>query len=294
MSSMSSQDAPRVSVIIPSLDGHRGGAVPRLLDSLKRQSCQDFEVHLVRGVRPQGRALNHGAREARGEVVIILDDDACLADDTVIERLLDTLAEDPAIGMAGASIVVHPDATPFQRRAAAQFPRFHMPVVDMTTDSDMACHGCCAIPRRVFWEIGGEREDIVRGLDPDLRARLRNRGYRVVLAPHARIYHPMPDGWRALLRTFFRNGLGSAYSRKYRPDSVFETHERVAATGFHSRTRFAYRLVRFPARLLVALVRGQEMRFAAYAVYACGYVWATFTARPLADTPEHPLQERHP
>lgn len=290
MVSGSTTAAPRVSVIIPSLDGHRDGAVPRLLESLQRQTVQDVEVHVVRGVRPQGRALNQGAREARGDILLILDDDACLADEYVIERLLAALDEDETIGMAGASIVVHPDSTPFQKRAAKQFPRFNMPVVPHTLDSDMACHGCCVIPRQVFWEVGGEREDIVRGLDPDLRVRLRARGYRVVLAAGARIYHPMPDGWRALMRIFFRNGSGSAYSRKYQPDSVYETHESVDATGFRNRTTFVYRLVRFPGRLLGAIVRGQEMRFVAYSAYALGYVWGMLTSRPM-DAPRAPLEE---
>lgn len=289
----SSTRIPRVSVVIPSLDGHRDGAVPRLLESVERQTFRDFEVRVVVGVRPQGRALNQGVRETRGEIIIILDDDACLADDTVFKRLLDTLDEDPSIGMAGASIVVHPDSTPFQNRAARQFPRFNMPVATETTDSDMACHGCCAIPRDVFWEIGGEREDIVRGLDPDLRVRLREHGYRVVLAAGTRIYHPMPEGWRALMRTFFRNGKGSAYSRKYQPESVYETHEIVDAAGFQATTTFGYRLVRFPARLVVALARGHAMRFVAYAAYAAGYVWGTLTARPMAEPAGVLSEERH-
>jgi GT2 family glycosyltransferase len=282
---------PRVSVIIPSLDGHRGGAVPRLLRSLHEQSFQDFETHVVKGVRPQGRALNQGARAARGSVLIIVDDDACLADPHVLERLLDVLERDPAIGMAGASIVVGPDATPFQRRAACQFPRFNMPVVDEVTESDMACHGCCAIPARVYWEIGGEREDIVRGLDPDLRVRLRDKGYRVVLAPNTRIYHPLPDGWRALLRIFFRNGFGSAYALKYQAESVYETDEKVDARGFKPRTSLGYRILRFPGRLALAFLRGQEMRFAAYTAYAAGYLWGMASAQPISKSEDLSLRE---
>ena len=80
---------------------------------------------------------------------------------------------DPAIGMAGASIVIPPEANAFQRKAALEFPRFNTPVVDQVTDSDLACHSCCAFPLRVFEEVGREREDILRGLDPDLRVRLR-------------------------------------------------------------------------------------------------------------------------
>jgi len=270
---------PRVSVIIPSLDGHRGGAVPRLLESVRRQTFQDFEVEVVKGVSPQGRAINQGVAATGGEILLILDDDSEVADETVFARLVAALDDDPAIGLAGASIVVAPDASPFQRRAADQFPRFQTPVVDAVTDSDLACHGCCAIPRRVFNEVGGEREDILRGLDPDLRVRLRRAGYRVVLVPHARIYHPMPAGWRALARIFFRNGFGSAYAWRFQPDSVYETHEQLHDGAFRPRTSLPYRLARFPLRLLRALARGQALRFTAYASYAFGYAWGLLTAR---------------
>lgn len=109
----------RVSVIIPSLDGHRGGAVPRLLESVNRQNLpHDVELHVIKGISPQGKAINLGARQARGDILIILDDDSRLADEHVFKRLVDTLNSDPAIGMVGASIVSPPDATRFQLRAA--------------------------------------------------------------------------------------------------------------------------------------------------------------------------------
>lgn len=260
--------------------------MPRLLESIERQVLGDFEILVIKGVSPQGRAINQGARKARGEILIVLDDDSRLADETVFQRLIDALEADSTIGMAGASIVLDPEATPFQQRAASQFPRFNTPVVEEITDSDLACHGCCAFPAHVFREVGGEREDILRGLDPDLRVRLREGGYRVVLVPHARIYHPLPNGWRRLLRTFFRNGYGSAYARKFRPDSVYETHESLDSSTFRPKTSLLYRVARFPLRLAKAVLEGKAMRFVAYCAYACGYVWGTLTAKEIPVEPE--------
>ena len=253
--------------------------MPKLLASIEGQSFRDFDVRIVKGVTPQGKAINQGARDSRGDILVILDDDTCLADDAVFARLVDALDSDNEIGMAGASIVVPPDASAFQKRAAAQFPRLNMPVVDHISDSDLACHGCCAIPRRVFEQVGGEREDLLRGLDPDLRVRLRAAGYRVVLVPQALIHHPLPDGWRPLLRTFFRNGFGSAYARKFQPDAVYETHEELDAATFQPRTRFAFRVLRFPLRLAKAVVEAKFIRFAAYCAYACGYLWGMLAAK---------------
>ena len=283
VSSTPSEPASRVSVVIPSWDGHRDGCVPRLLESIRQQTYTDYETLLIKGVSPQGKAINQGVAQARGEIILILDDDSRLADKTVFATLVATLDSDPRIGMAGASIVVPPEANEFQLRAARQFPRFNTPVVDEITDSDLACHGCCVFPREVFKEIGGEREDIIRGLDPDLRVRLRRAGYRVVLAPNARIYHPLPDSLRKLLRIFFRNGVGSAYARKFRPDSVYETSETLKEEGFRPQTSLPYRIARFPFRLLRAVATGQMLRFLAYTSYAAGYAWGMLTAKEIEE-----------
>ncbi len=212
---------------------------------------------------------------------MILDDDSMLADEHVFQRIVDTIDGDDAIGMAGASIVIFPESNAFQQRASTQFPRFHTPVVDVVTDSDLACHGCCAIPKPIFDAVGREREDILRGLDPDLRVRLRAAGYRVVLAPQARIYHPLPSGWGKLLRIFFRNGFGSAYAYKFQRDCVFETHESLHDATFQPRTTLLYRILRYPLRLLKALATMRFMRFGAYCSYAMGYGWGLLTAKKI-------------
>ncbi|GMW00684.1 MAG: hypothetical protein AMXMBFR84_18210 [Candidatus Hydrogenedentota bacterium] len=270
---------PRVSIVIPSWDGHRDGCVPRLLASIEEQTFRDYEVIVIQGVSPQGRAINQGAARARGEILVILDDDSRLADEHVIERLVHCLDADGRVGMAGASIILPPDVSSFQRRAARQFPRFNTPIVREVTDSDLACHGCCAFPKSVFESVGREREDIVRGLDPDLRVRLRAAGYRVVLVPHAAIYHPMPDGWGKLIRIFFRNGYGSAYAYKFHADSVYETHEALHESSFRPTTGFVFRLLRYPFRLAKAVLQGRLIRFVAYLAYATGYLWGLAVAR---------------
>jgi glycosyltransferase involved in cell wall biosynthesis len=276
---------PLCSIVIPSLDGYRDGCVPALLASIEAQTFRDYEVHVIKGVSPQGRAINEGAAKARGAILVIVDDDSCLADDSVLQRLVDVIEADPDVGMAGASIVLSPDATRFQQRAARQFPRLHTPVVEEVTDSDLACHGCCAIPVEVFNEVGREREDILRGLDPDLRVRLRKAGRRVVLAPHTRIYHPLPDGWRQLMRLYFRNGFGSAYARKFKPETVYETQESLNSESFRPHTSLWYRMARFPFRLARAVLGGKFLRFSAYVSYGLGYAWGSSTGREIATSP---------
>jgi len=160
------------------------------MEQFQKQSVRDFEVLLVKRVSPQGKAINRGAKSAQGDVLIVMDDDTEIDDPQLIEKLSRVIRNHSDIAMAGASLVSPESINRFQKAAAKQFPRFHMPIVETITDSDLACHGCVAFRRSVFEQVGMERENILRGLDPDLRVRFRNAGYRVVLVPNTWIYHP--------------------------------------------------------------------------------------------------------
>ena len=240
---------------------------------LRKQTFQDFELLIVRGVSPQGKAINLGARAAAGKVLIVMDDDTQIDQPDLIEKLVRSLDENPDVAMAGASIVSPPEGlNSFQRTAAKQFPRFHMPVVERLTDSDLACHGCVAFRRDVFEAVGMERENILRGLDPDLRVRIRKAGYRVVLVPKAWVYHPFPASVQKFVRLFFRNGYGSAYTQIFHPEMSFDTDEALTSQNFVPKRSFVYRIFRFPLRLLKSLSAFQGIRFLGYTVYALGFL----------------------
>ncbi len=271
-----------VSVIIPHFYPSRRDNVSRLIEYLRQQTFRDTEVLVVHGVSPQGRAINTGVRASQGRILVVLDDDTRMdpAQTRLIQTLVQTLETHPDVGMAGASIISPDDINDFQRRAARQFPRFHMPVVDRLTDSDMPCHGCAAFPRDIFEKVGMERETILRGLDPDLRVRIRNAGYRVVLVPQTWVYHPFPENSGKFLRLFFRNGYGSAYIQTFHPEMNYDTDEAVDSRAFIPKRSFAHRIARFPLRLLKSLVSFQWIRLLGYSIYAVGYAagFAKFNA----------------
>ena len=161
-----------VSVVIPHFHRSRDKNLQGLLSDLREQSFKDLEVTVVPGVSPQGKAINQGVRSAQGGILVIIDDDSRLGHPRVIENLVRVIQGDASIGMVGASVVTSPQANWFQKMAGSQFPRFHMPVVQEVTESDLPGHPCAAFPKKVFMEVGMEREDILRGLDPDLRVRI--------------------------------------------------------------------------------------------------------------------------
>lgn len=284
-----------MSVVVPSLRG--GENLERLLDTLRAQDCPGMEAVVVRGVTPQGRAINMGAAASSGEFLIVVDDDSRLPDPTTVRRLVEAL-EDPSVGMAGASTRCDPALGRFAAAVARSVPRFEVPVVERTVDSDMACHGCCGFRKDVFLKVGGEREDIPRGLDPDLRRRLREAGYRVVLAAGAWYWHDPPATLRALWRTFRRNGRGSALVGSLAPGLALDTSETVGTLPPATPRARWRRGLGLLWRVVSALLTLRPLRAVAYVAYALGYVaglreaaWRRRTTRVVCATADFPPLE---
>ncbi len=265
-------EGSKVSVIIPSFDGYRGGNVPGLLEDLKGQTYQDFELHIVKGVRPNGRARNEGVKLSRGRILVFIDDDVRLGHNRVIENLIKPLEEDRAIGITGASCQLPPDANWFQRASAKQLPRTIFPIVDRIVDSDMATHSCLSVPKDLYERIGGEHDRLVRGTDPDLRYRVRKAGLRVVIVPDTWIYHPLAKTLKKLVRKSFYNGMGAGWVFKNYPYLVYETPDGAVAE-FVPKRSFPYRVARALGRLILALITFKFIRLVANLAYISGWFW---------------------
>jgi hypothetical protein len=269
---------PEVSVIIPSLDGVRGGNVARLMRQLQAQTCKDLEVILVTNVRPNGKARNEGARRARGRFLICIDDDVTLGHDRVIANLVATLKSDERIGLAGISKRLPEGSSWFQRRCAREIPRSTSPVYPELTDGDLVDHMCLAIRRNLFFAIGMENESLVRGTDPDLRHRVRRAGLRIAIAPNSWGYHPMPGTLTGMLRMFFRNGMGSCWVQRHFPELAFHDAE-DHTTPFRARTSRGCRIAGFAWGQLGNLARGRVFYFTARLGYAAGFLYGAMSRK---------------
>ena len=269
---------PEISVIIPSVDGVRDGNVARLIEQLKQQTVKEIEIILVKNVRPNGKARNEGARKANGKILVCIDDDVTLGHSKVIEHLAEIINSDDRIGLVGISKLIPENSNWFQRKCAEELPRSTSPIYEQLTEGDLVDHMCLAIRKDLFFAIGMENENLIRGTDPDLRYRIRQAGYRIAIAPNSWGYHPMPATLSKLLKTFFRNGMGSAWVQRHYPELAFHDAE-DHTTPFKAQTSRGHRITNFLRIQLRSMVSARFFYFAARLSYAIGLLYGTLSQK---------------
>jgi GT2 family glycosyltransferase len=219
--------AGRVSIIIPFTD--QLGLLRHCLHSLRRSSYRDFEIVLVDNGSQQTRTLryldhlrqrrririvrdgepfnfarlcNRGARAARGDWLLFLNNDVEILTPDWLERMLE-IAAHPRVGVVGATLL-HPDGSLqhagifplgegrwqhlYQDQpagaAGAHAELHHVRAVPAVTGA------CLLIAGELFAELGGFDERFAADYnDVDLCRRAHERGLLTAITPHARLIH---------------------------------------------------------------------------------------------------------
>jgi len=273
-----SVNLPKVSVIIPSLDGYRGGNVPRLIKQIEGQTFKDLEIIVIKGVRPNGKARNEGAKKARGEILICIDDDVTLGHNKIIENLVRYLERDQNLGLLGISKLIPQASNWFQRRSAKEIPRATSPIYSELTEGDLVDHMCIAVRKDLFFKVGMENENLIRGTDPDLRYRIRKAGFKIAIVPDSWGYHPVPGSLIKLLKTFYINGMGSCWVQRHYPELAFHDSE-DHTTPFQPQTTRPFRMMTFCGDLLKSILHGHIFYFLARISYALGFGYGIFSGK---------------
>jgi len=198
---------PETTIIIPSLDGDRGGNVASLIEQLKSQTYQDIEIIISMNEKPNGHARNVGITSASpsSRLYAFFDDDVKLGDEHVLKNLLDVL-KDGKIGLVGASQLPPKNSNWKQKWIGYDLGKAKFPIQSALVDTEMATHAGMACRREVWEQMGGETDTLITGTDTDLRDRLRGAGYRVVVAPRTWVFHPLPDSFSKVLKSALYHG----------------------------------------------------------------------------------------
>ena len=267
-----------LSVIIPTFDAYRNGYFVKLLSQIGRQDYSGFELIVVKGDPRQGRAINIGATLAKGKYIVTLDDDTSLPDPETFLKLVSVMETNPDVGIAGGNNVTPEEAGPFIQRVMKEIPRRSWKPVESITDSDLPEHPLLIIRKEVFMNVGGENELIPRGLDPYLREKFREAGYRIVVVPDVSYSHLPPSNMPKLIKQFYRNGKKAAFCNKFYPQWVIETPD-SHVRDFIPRRPFVYRVARHVVNMLKNIHDKHWVYVIATSAYATGFVSGYLTYR---------------
>ena len=229
----------RVSLIIPTCNGAPG--IAELLRRMRAQSVPPQEILVVDSASEDGtaqlaasvpgvrvrsierREFDHGGtrdralREARGNVVLFMTQDALPVDDRLVERLLAPFA-DPRVAAVGARQIARPDARPFERAVRAHsYPAESR----IWTASDIPALGvraflisdvCAAYRREAVLAVGGYDRPVMTNEDMLMAEKLLHAGHALAYCGQAAVWH---SHCLSLRSQFQRNLLVGRTMKRY-------------------------------------------------------------------------------
>ncbi len=250
------------SVIIANWNGARHLRV--CLDSLRRQTHPDFEVIvvdngstdesvvMVQEAYPEVRLLvlpencgfvvacNRGAAMARGEVLVMLNNDT-EAEPGWLEALCRALEAHPEAGAAASKLLLFDRRDTLHAAGDILGPGF-MPANRGVWEVDRgqydherwvfgACGGAAAYRRQVWEQLGGFDERLFMYLeDVDLAWRMQRAGWRTLFVPEARVYHHLSATGGGRLASYYVGRNTVLLHRRY-----LRPHQWLQALPAHAR-----------------------------------------------------------
>lgn len=250
----------------------------------------------TRRIAPQefghGRTRNLAAREATGDVVVFLTQDATPADDQWLAPLVAALTDDPLLAGVWSRHAPRPDCHPMEWRTLAEFPLFDGLGADSAprVSSARGNPDYAAQPERFYWFSNNSsafrREVLLRRPFPEVEfaedqawARgVLEAGFRTALVPASLILHSHAyPAWTNLQRHF-------DHARAMR-DNLGQTDELTLSQALRAAWIETGRDVAFWARLRgrtrARVIARWGVRSLAYHLGAFGGRWLGARARHL-------------
>ncbi len=175
------------------------------------EAMDSAQMRVLRFTGEYNRAamINHGARHARGDYLLLLDPDAAVIKDDWLDAMVNH-AQRPEVGIVGAKLLHNDGSIQHAGMLLGLRDIAGSPFLDLKHDDPgymlrlqvdqnySAVSGACLMVRREVFEQAGTGLDQATFpqafFDIDLCLKVRNAGYLVVWTPHAVLMHdPAPD-----------------------------------------------------------------------------------------------------
>lgn len=246
---MASSQRPFVSVV--SLTYNRKDQVSALLSALRRQAYPAFEIILVDNASTDGTSqtirqefpevtliqapenqrnysYNLGIAAARGDYVVMMDDDGLPGSDDWISQVVECLESDPKLAVVACTVRMQDTG-----RIAADSPQF---VPELQAPSGYPCAAYngtgVALRKRAVEEVWPmyPKPFFHTYIELDLCTRLVDKGWKVKHFPEIEVWHCRASDGSDPTRNYYglRNYYWYIWTRYPWPAVVFETAHQLA------------------------------------------------------------------
>ncbi len=160
-----------------------------------------------------------GIKNSNGEILFIVDADACYAPD-YIEKCLKPLDDPKVAGSVGKIRVWNPSTWISKCRDVQYRVRWddHDEIRRWVNDGRIALW---VFKRAVYDELGGYRDDLPYGEDRDLAKRALQKGYMVEFVPDALWYHKWEENFWTVISYQFNTGKQNySFSKNIWKDNI--------------------------------------------------------------------------
>jgi len=187
------------------VDGH---STDHTVEVARRYACSV----VYENVGTIGGARNIGVGESNGRYIVFTDAD-CVAEKDWLKNLIKNFDNSDVVSVGGPNITPEDDADfakcvgrvlSFLSQAGARYG-FNANKV-METYHNPTCN--VAYKKDVFQEAGGFNEKLVTCDDEELDYRLKEKGYKILYTPDARVLHYRRSTWREFMEMAFNYGVG--------------------------------------------------------------------------------------
>jgi GT2 family glycosyltransferase len=203
---------PLISIVLAT-KGNKEMLLERCIDSIRKQTFQEFEIILVYSIFPKGlssliensniytlkensttlsAARNLGIKHAKGELIVFIDDDA-EAPENWLSKIYSIFQQNPSIACLGGPNITPPEECEKNPLRSVQGTFIESRIgqsvcLDRSAVAKIA--GCnVAYRAAIFEKIGYLNESLRSGEDWEYHIRLAENGYHIRFDPEIKVWH---------------------------------------------------------------------------------------------------------
>lgn len=198
---------PKVSIVIPIFEPEKE-VFEKLKEMLKRQTVKAEVVENWN--MPEAKSMNTGIKKAKGEIIVILEQDCVPENETWLEKLIAPL-ENKNIAATGSYLLLSEERWKkyplLLRLLIIKELKKEYPDMDIRA---------CAYRKKDLIEVGLINEDVKAGADTDLYMKLKKRGEIVNAEVGVFHLHNQKSFRHALMRLYSYSEGNGKMVRKYK------------------------------------------------------------------------------